>query len=248
MKLFAKKSWRFCLAAVLLLVAGIFPASGAEPKRGEHALAIAYTETNYGGVAWPIFEEGKYDLFKNFGLPNDTIASIRVAPGWAVTLFEHAKFEGKTLAFTKSAANLGPWKNSVSSLTVTRIGGKNVPGGRRYLDEYLKDIGRYRGAYREADILARIGALPLDLKKKIRAFQDEREGDWYGGTTDDERIAKGGELLKLFKAIGVKTAHWKNHTFAQRLNNFYDWDKSWSVWKMACMAINVENTQEGNGG
>jgi len=243
MKADAKTRWRLYFVSILFFLAGLPPVRGTESGLQEHALAIAYTESDYRGIAWPIFEDGRYDLFAGFGLPNDTMASIRIAPGWGVTLYEYAGFEGDQVTFTEDEPDLDLWKDSVSSLTVTKIAGRALPADGKTLDEYLEDSGRYRGPYPEADILVRIEALTPEQKEKIKDFQDQWEWHWYGTTTDDERIAKGGELLELFSALGVKTNPWKNNTFAQRLNNFYDWEKSWSVWKTACMALNVENTQ-----
>jgi hypothetical protein len=244
MNRFAKKMWRRCVAIVLLIIAGIPSILAIESKPEELVLAIAYTETNYEGVAWPVFQEGRYDLYRNFNLPNDTIASIRIAPGWSVTLYEHAKFEGDWVTLTEDAADLDLWKDSASSLTVTKIEGETAPYSGKPFDEYLVEAMRYRGPYPEAEILTKIEALSADEREKIRDFQEQGEFEWYGRTTDNERIARAGELLELFGALGVKTLFWKNSAFAQRLNNFYDWNKSWSVWKTACMAINVENTEE----
>lgn len=80
-------------------------------------VALAYTGENFQGAKWEISEAGDYDLNDTFGLPNDSIRSLKVLPGSAITLYEHATFEGKSLKL-----EAGSWSAQASSL-------KAVSGG-----------------------------------------------------------------------------------------------------------------------
>jgi len=74
----------------------------------------------------------------------------------------------------------------------------------------------------------------------VERFKKASEMHWYGTTTDAERVELGGELIKIFGDMGVATDHWETNTFAQAMNNFYDWRKDLSVWDAACMILNVD--------
>ncbi|MPN32567.1 hypothetical protein SDC9_180046 [bioreactor metagenome] len=64
--------------------------------------------------------------------------------------------------------------------------------------------------------------------------------NWYGTTTDAERVKLGGELIGIFTDLGVDMSNWEANTFAQMMNNFYDWRKDLSVWDTACLILNVD--------
>ena len=80
----------------------------------------------------------------------------------------------------------------------------------------------------------------LRAAKRINEFAEMYEPNWYGGTTDDERIRMGGELLEIFDALGYDVSEWAPNTFAQQMNNFYDWRKDMNVWQVACLVLNID--------
>jgi hypothetical protein len=99
-------------------------------------------------------------------------------------------------------------------------------------------------------------------------FMFSSEGDWYGYTatdvprSDSERVEMGAELLEIFGKLGYDVSGWTENSLAQQMNNIYDWLKTpWSehslgstadsvidtsdqktplsVWRVACLALNV---------
>jgi hypothetical protein len=70
------------------------------------------------------FANGPYDYTEYKGW-DDCISSIRVAPGWRATLYEHDGFDGKKLEVTADISNLqltpGPCKHDDFNDCVTSI-------------------------------------------------------------------------------------------------------------------------------
>ncbi len=70
-------------------------------------------------------------------------------------------------------------------------------------------------------------------------YSQAGEPDWYGTTTDDERILMGQTLLALFTSLGYDVSAYAPNTFAQALNDRYDQDKSVTIWQTACAELGV---------
>lgn len=60
---------------------------------------------------------GRYDL-RQLTIGNDVISSVKVPPGWRVTLFQHAGFAGQTKVLTASASSLPGFNDNTSSIVV----------------------------------------------------------------------------------------------------------------------------------
>lgn len=122
----------FALCA--LVVIGFSPYPRAAVAADGDCLAIAYTGENYDGDSWEIANTGEYDLFDAFELPNDSIRSIRVRPGYRVVLYEHAEFGGDSLAIEADVPLFEPkWRAQASSLGV----GEGGEAGGMGADEWL---------------------------------------------------------------------------------------------------------------
>lgn len=76
--------------------------------------------------------------------------------------------------------------------------------------------------------------MPSDFSAADSAYYaDVYENDWYGDATDDERIAMAWELLSILRQSGYAIGHTSAGGFAQAMNDYYDQDKSLSVWDTA---------------
>lgn len=67
------------------------------------------------------------------------------------------------------------------------------------------------------------------------------EEDWYGITTDDERIAMADDLLDMMEELGFSTGDNTGNTVAQSMNDYYDQDKSKSIYDVFCTVLSVED-------
>jgi Alpha-L-arabinofuranosidase B (ABFB) domain len=76
-------------------------------------IVIIYERRDFGGRATEL-RPGNYNM-NTFGLPNDTVSSLRVPPGMQVTLYQHANFQGKTKLFTADAAYVGDDFDNITS-------------------------------------------------------------------------------------------------------------------------------------
>jgi hypothetical protein len=233
----------FCCLAVLALDASVAQATM------DDFLAVAYTQPNYQGVSWTIEKAGRYNLpwlFDAradgapmvFALPNDSIASIRVRPGCTVTLYEHGTFEGKSRMLEDDTHDLGEWGRRASSLEAAT--GEAAAGEiAAWVQAVGCDARRRTAPVRElndteiADVLA-------GYEEEFLLLRDEGEGKWYGNTTDEQRVEVGEFLIRLFGELGYDVSGWTPNSFAQQMNNFYDWRKDLSIWRTACLVPNID--------
>jgi hypothetical protein len=241
---FAFKPALFTAAALSL--AGFFagtPAPAAEPDawvgEREQCVAVAYTAEDFSGVPWKIFEAGEYDLQAGFGLPNDSIFSIRVMPGYRVTLYEHSGFKGRTGGFYEDTGDLARWARQASSLKVEKVG--NVSEGAAY--RWLSAANE-PGKFAESRLSGRNFALELNKwREVIERFDGVYRPRWYGATTDAGRVEAGSALLALFETLGYDVSGWAPNApgnFTRMMNNFFDWRRDLSVWRVACMVLNID--------
>ncbi|OBZ16443.1 Vps62-related protein [Bacillus sp. FJAT-26390] len=81
----------------------------------------AYSNSPYGGLE-QAFGVGDHDWAElQGGVGNDSISSIRIAPGYKVTLYQNANFSGGTKVLTADAIYVGDFNDDVSSLKVEAI-------------------------------------------------------------------------------------------------------------------------------
>lgn len=84
------------------------------------------------------------------------------------------------------------------------------------------------------------GTLPMPsdyAAEDTTRFQELFEPDWYGDTTDEERIVMAWELLSVLRQSGHTIGHTSANDFAQAMNDYYDQDKSLSVWEVAAIVL-----------
>ena len=214
----------------------------------DNCIAVAYTEENFQGISWEIYITGEYDLWwkidrevenprLNFDLPNDSIASIRIRPGYRVTLFEHAEFGGDAIVLDADMASLGSeWTKQASSLAIYRIEDQELVGMWQY--SVRSDSTKFtEGKEMDRD---EIIAVMEKHREGFSELMEAGEQQWYGGTTDEQRIDVAEYMLDFFEALGYKVSPWTPSAFAQSINNFYDWRKDLSIWRTACLVLNVD--------
>ncbi|MDR2946897.1 MAG: hypothetical protein LBV79_09145 [Candidatus Adiutrix sp.] len=218
----------------MMIGAALFLAPGGQAgAQGEpDFVAVAFTGKNYTGVSWKIPSVGRYDLWERFALPNDSICSIRVRPGYQVGIYEHSEFGGERETITEDSPDLGKFARWASSLEAEQ-NADNAPGGPEWQQNAAE-----AGAFQKA---AKGGQANKDA---IQAYSEMEEPDWYGGRSDAYRVMTGGHLLDLFAELGYDVSEWQPNSFAQQMNNFFDWRKDKSVWEIACMILNVDPAEK----
>lgn len=196
-------------------------------------VAVAYSLPEFRGVAWHIPAPGTYDLGSGFGLPNDSVCSVAVCPGYRVTLYQHSEFGGESEEIEDNEEDLGERKRWTSSLKVEQIEDPDPDLALAWFEVQTEN----------EQVFEEIEPAPKALKthaERIKRFQAAGEMNWYGTTKDAERVEVGGELIRIFSDLGVDMDEWEANSFAQMMNNFYDWRKDLSVWDTACMILNVD--------
>lgn len=213
-------------------------------------IAAAYTGENFTGVSWEIYKAGEYDLGwlidedvvtprMVFGLPNDSISSIRVRPGYKVTIYQHGELLGDTMVMEGDTPSLGDqWVRQASSLAVCLIEDEDIIEKWQASIEADSDLNELLPL---SDKLSREEIAEV-LDRHDEHFLDVlnvNESDWYGDTTDSDRVNMARYLLILFDELGYDISSWSDGDFAQQINNFYDWRKDLNLWYTACLAMNV---------
>jgi Beta/Gamma crystallin len=68
-----------------------------------------------------VLDVGRYNVGQlSFG--NDMISSVKVPPGWKVTLYRHADFQGDTRELTADTRALPDFNDETSSIVVEKTG------------------------------------------------------------------------------------------------------------------------------
>lgn len=89
----------------------------AKPQQDD-SVAILYPDSRFRGQPTPL-KVGRY-TYKNFACGNDAVSSVRVKPGYKVTMYEHVDFKGRTRLITEDTANLGSFNDQCSSAVVEK--------------------------------------------------------------------------------------------------------------------------------
>ena len=83
--------------------------------------AQLFTDRDYGGVVTTL-EEGTYNLGTStgaVGTDNNTVSSLKVAPGFAVTVYSGSNCRGASATFTADTAHVGDaFHDVISSVQV----------------------------------------------------------------------------------------------------------------------------------
>jgi M6 family metalloprotease-like protein len=108
-------------------------------------LPIVYQHNDYQGNC-QVLDAGRYDV-RQLSIGNDVISSVRVPPGWRVTLYQHAGFAGATRVLTADTPALTGFNDATSSIIVQRAfvvvyEHNNYQGRYQVLDAGRYDLGQ----------------------------------------------------------------------------------------------------------
>jgi hypothetical protein len=81
------------------------------------AVPVVYANNNYTG-AFQVLDVGSYDYTTNLSIGNDQISSIKIPPGYMVTLFEHGINQGRSKVLYADTATLPDFDNITSAILV----------------------------------------------------------------------------------------------------------------------------------
>lgn len=87
------------------------------PKEDD-SVAMLYPDSRFRGKPTAL-KVGRY-TYKNFVCGNDAVSSVRVKPGYKVTMYEHVDFKGRVRVITEDTANLGSFNDQCSSAVVEK--------------------------------------------------------------------------------------------------------------------------------
>lgn len=98
--------------------------NGSEVKAPTEAEigVILYDGENFQGLKLP-YTEGTHDIYSSQVGLNDLVSSVKVKPGWKVTLYEHFKMGGRSLVLTADTAELRTkqFNNITSGVKIEKI-------------------------------------------------------------------------------------------------------------------------------
>ena len=117
-------------------------------------------------------------------------------------------------------------------------------------EDYVKDLFRSlklvdRGEHvgddeDDEDVSAMILSGLAKHENSVRWYGIAEEFDWYGETSDADRVRMAGELLEIFGDCGIDTDEWTPNTLAQRINDYYDRGRGSSILRTAADVLNVD--------
>ena len=97
---------------------------GAEVKAptDDQIGVVLYDGDNFTGLKLP-YTAGTHDIFSSQVGLNDMVSSVKVKPGWRVTLYEHFKMGGKSLVLTADTPDLKAkgFNNITSGVKIEKI-------------------------------------------------------------------------------------------------------------------------------
>ena len=100
-------------------------------NRYDEASAVTlYTDAGYKGKAVTL-SEGEYNLSRMglYNLTDNDMSSLKVTPGFKVTIYEDDNFNGKSKSYTASESFVGEeWNDKMSSLKVEAYGKSGLSG------------------------------------------------------------------------------------------------------------------------
>ena len=101
-----------------------------ENRYNEASAVTLYTDKDYKGKAVTL-SEGEYNLSRMglYNLTDNDMSSLKVTPGFKVTIYEDDNFNGKSKSYTASESFVGEeWNDKMSSLKVEAYGKSGLSG------------------------------------------------------------------------------------------------------------------------
>ena len=101
-----------------------------ENRYDEASAVTLYTDKDYEGKAVTL-SEGEYNLSRMglYNLKDNDMSSLKVTPGFKVTIYEDDNFNGKSKSYTASESFVGAeWNDKMSSLKVEAYGKSGLSG------------------------------------------------------------------------------------------------------------------------
>ena len=101
-----------------------------ENRYDEASAVTLYTDASYKGKAVTL-SEGEYNLSRMglYNLKDNDMSSLKVTPGFKVTIYEDDNFNGKSKSYTASESFVGEeWNDKMSSLKVEAYGKSGLSG------------------------------------------------------------------------------------------------------------------------
>lgn len=101
-----------------------------ENRYNEASAVTLYTDKGYKGKAVTL-SEGEYNLSRMglYNLKDNDMSSLKVTPGFKVTIYEDDNFNGKSKSYTASESFVGEeWNDKMSSLKVEACGKSGLSG------------------------------------------------------------------------------------------------------------------------
>ena len=228
------------IISLFIILACLFPINAqAGNEKEETVIAVLYTRANYQGLSWKITQTGEYDLGEGFQLPNDSIVSLQVMPGYELTLYEHVEFEGGVRTWRANDPELDTaWRRQASSLTIER-----EQPDPELVRAWLKEVDAAQRSELDASALYGnpkkvAGALAFHASTFSAAQKDKVH--WYADMDDAQRVAAADPLLKLFSELGYDMSDWSPNTFAQQINNYMDDNDNRTIWETACLIVGAK--------
>jgi hypothetical protein len=211
-------------------------------ERDGDFVAMAYLFKDYTSMSWEIVDPGEYDG-EEFELPAGLVSSLKVMPGYRITLYERPGFGGESAEFDGDTEDLREWSRRASSLKIERIREVDPDEAEAWVAavrDAEDELGRFTFVKLEPDKLAE----GIEKHRKtIEEFKDIHPFQWIE-MTDGERDEWGGRLIAAFRDCGADVSGATPETFSSLMNNFLEFygpNSGFTSLRAACCVFGIHD-------
>ena len=99
------------------------PGSPSGLTSTDRGVATLYQDASYGGYGFAL-PEGTFTLsqLRAYGIQNNDVSSLKVLPGYKVTLFDDDNFGGSSVVYTSDVDFVGNWNDRATSVKIESNG------------------------------------------------------------------------------------------------------------------------------
>lgn len=106
------------------------PGSPSGLTSTDRGVATLYQDSNYGGYGFAL-PEGTFTLaqLRSYGIQNNDVSSLKVLPGYKVTLYDNDNFSGASVVYTSDVNFVGgDWNDKATSVRIEPNGVSGMGG------------------------------------------------------------------------------------------------------------------------
>jgi len=224
---------------LFLLSCAVTAAQARETPSGEDCVAVAFTGPDQNGFSWIVPRGGEYDL-QDFNLPNDSISSFMIKPGFTAVFYEHANFQGDTLEVARSSSFPEKWQGQASSFKI--VPSKNTePQAEAQWKKNVTQIAAFTPIHVSALPPEEFAEALVESAFNVGVFGMDRgrAAKQWESYSDEQKQQLAQNILNTFASLGYAVSGMDTGKFARQVNGFIGWRPDASTWDASVAALGI---------